>query len=178
MKKTPNIKKNKIKKTTSSYIRVEQSKIHSQGVFAKTDIPKGARIIEYVGEKVTKAESTRRADIPLNKNQENESHGAVYIFELNSRHDIDGYVPYNTARLINHSCEPNCEAEVIRGHIWIIATKDIKKGDELAYNYGYDWDAYDDHLCLCGTKSCVGYILAEEHWPRLKKLQAKAVKKG
>ena len=167
-----------MRKTTSPYIALKQSRIHSTGVFAKKDISKGTRIIEYVGERVTKAESDRRADIPLEKNKTNGEHGAVYIFVLNRRYDIDGYVPYNTARYINHSCEPNCETEVIRGHIWIIALRDIKKGEELSYNYNYDIEDYENHECRCGTNRCVGYILDEDHWPKLKrKKEAKKKKK-
>jgi len=165
-----------MRKTTSPYIVIKKSRIHSSGVFAKTNIAKGTRIIEYVGEKVTKAESDRRADIPLGKNKKNGIYGAVYIFILNKRDDIDGNVPYNTARLINHSCDPNCETEIIRGHIWVIAVRDIKKGEELAYNYNYDIEDYEDHKCYCGSRRCVGYIVDEDYWPRLKRKE-KAKKK-
>ena len=158
-----------MKATKSPYIIIKNSKIHSLGVYAKKAIKKGTRVIEYVGEKVTKAESSRRAEKPLNENSENEELGAVYLFELNKRHDIDGYVKYNTARYINHSCNPNCESDVIKGKIYIIALRDIEKGEELTYNYGYGWDDYADHPCYCGTKDCMGFILAEEHWPRLKR---------
>jgi SET domain-containing protein len=161
----------KIPKSKSPYIIVRGSDIHNKGVFAKKEIPKGTRVIEYIGEKITKAESERRADLPLQRNKENPEFGAVYIFELNKRHDIDGYVPYNTARFINHSCAPNCETQNIRGHIWIIAIRDIPKGEELTYNYGYDMENYEDHPCLCQADNCVGYILAEEHWNKLKKRQ-------
>jgi len=158
-----------MQKTTSPYIVLRRSKIHSAGIFAKKDILKGTRIIEYVGEKVTKAEADRRADIPLEKNKKNVEYGAVYIFILNKRHDIDGNVAYNTAQFINHSCDPNCETEIIRGHIWIIAIRDIEKGEEIAYNYNYDVEDYEDHICQCRSKRCVGYILDEDYWPRLKK---------
>lgn len=166
-----------MRKTTSPYITVKKSDIHGTGVYAKKFIPKGTRIIEYVGERVTKAESDKRAQIPLNENSENEEYGAVYIFELNKRHDIDGYVKYNTARYINHSCNPSCESEVIRGKIYIIAIRDIQEGEELSYNYGYSWEDYEDHPCYCGENECIGYILAEEYWPRLKrKLKNKSEK--
>ena len=158
-----------MRKTTSPYTFLKKSRIHSTGIFAKKDIPKGTRIIEYVGEKVTKAESDRRANIPLEKNKKNSGFGAVYIFILNKRHDIDGNVSYNTARFINHSCDPNCETEIIRGHIWVIALRDIKKGKEIAYNYNYNIEDYEDHKCVCGSKRCVGYIVDEDYWPRLKK---------
>lgn len=164
------------KKTTNPYITVKKSKIHSTGVFAKKKIKKGTRVIEYVGEKVTKAEAEKRAVKPLNRNSKNREYGAVYIFDLNKRYDIDGYVSYNTARYINHSCDPNCESEIIKGKIYIIAIRDIKKSEELSYNYGYAYEDYEDHPCACKTDKCVGYILAEEHWPKLKRKE-KAKKK-
>ena len=167
-----------MKKTTSPYIVVKNSSIHNKGVFAKKDIPKGTRIIEYVGEKITKAESDRRADKVLEASKKDTTKGAVYIFELNKRYDIDGNVSWNTAGLINHSCDPNCEAEGARGHIWITAIRDIKKGEELSYNYGYDIEDFGDHPCKCGSKKCVGYILAEDQWPKLKRILAKRKKKN
>jgi len=166
-----------MKKTTSPYIVLRKSKIHRKGVFAKKDIPKESRVIEYVGEKITKAETDKRSPALIEKFEKHQSPGAVYIFELNKRYDIDGFVPYNTARYINHSCDPNCEVEIIRGQIWIMNLRNIKKGEELSYNYGYDYEDYHDHPCYCGTNKCVGYILAEEHWPKLKKKLAKKKKK-
>ena len=168
-----------MRRITSPHIRIRNSHIHSTGIFAKKDIPKGTRVIEYVGEKIGKAESDRRAHLPLNKNKENSEYGAVYIFNLNKRHDIDGNVAYNIARFINHSCDPNCETEIIRGRIWIIALRDIKKDEELAYNYNYDFEDYEDHECQCGSNRCVGYILDEDHWPHLKRKESlKKNKKG
>lgn len=148
---------------------VRNSRIHSQGVFAKKDIPTGTRVIEYVGKRLTKAQAYKRADVPLDRHKKDKKHGAVYIFELNKRYDIDGDVPYNKAKYINHSCDPNCETDVIRGCIWIIAVRDIKKGEEITYNYGYGYDDYDEHQCHCRTDRCMGYILDEDHWPRLKR---------
>ena len=167
-----------MRKTLSPHIKVKESCIHSTGIFAKKDIPEGTRIIEYVGERIGKAESDRRANIPLEKNKKNGDYGAVYIFDLNKRHDIDGNVPYNTARFINHSCDPNCETKIIRGHIWIIALCDIKKGEELAYNYNYGFEDYEDHDCRCGSSRCVGYILDEDLWPRLRRRENLKKKKN
>ncbi len=155
--------------TINPYITVRNSAIHGRGVFAKKDIPKGTRIIEYVGERITKAEAEIRGEKRVSLHKENTTLGAVYIFELNKRHDIDGNVPYNKARYINHSCDPNAMPEIIRGKIWIIAVKDIRKGEEIFYNYGYGIDSYEDHKCHCNTHRCVGYILGEEHWPKLRK---------
>lgn len=160
-------KSKKPKPTTSPYVEVRNSRIHGKGIYAKKFIPEGARIIEYVGEKITKTESDRRWEEHQELKKKNPDIGDVYIFTLNQRYDIDGHVPWNTARLINHACDPNCESDIIKGKIWIVATRDIQEGEELVYNYGYGWDEFEDHPCCCGTSCCVGYILDEDHWPKL-----------
>jgi SET domain-containing protein len=165
----------RVKPTRSPYIVQKRSAIHGRGIYARREIPKGTRIIEYVGERITKAEAERRGPSLEELAKLKPDQGGVYIFELNKRHDIDGNVPYNTARYINHSCDPNCEIEIIRGHIWVVAMRDIRKDEELSYNYGYDIDCYQEHPCRCGSNRCVGYIVDEDAWPRLKKiLQRKA----
>ena len=151
------------------FARQTSSSIHRQGLFAKTNIPKGTRIIEYVGEKITKKQSWHRATQWIEEAKGTED-GSVYIFELNSRYDIDGNVQWNPARYINHSCKPNCEAQIILGHIWIIATKNIKENTELSYDYGYDIDNWEEHPCLCGHSKCVGYIVRKDQRKKLKKL--------
>jgi SET domain-containing protein len=159
----------KLQRTTSQFIIVKSSLIHGRGVFAKKDIPKGTKIVEYVGKKITKKQAEELVAISIARHKKIRSVGAVYIFELNKKFDIDGDVPYNAARHINHSCDPNCEVDIICGKIWIIALKDIAQGEEIFYNYGYDYEGFEDHPCHCGTNRCVGYIMAEEHWPKLKK---------
>ena len=151
-----------------------KSSVHGRGLFASQNIKKGFQIIEYVGDKVTKREGDRRADKQINRAKKNKNNGMVYIFELNKRYDIDGDVSYNYARLINHSCNPNCEVVIDNNHLWISAIKNIKKNHELSYNYGYSYDTdYDEHKCKCGSSKCVGYILDEDHWPKLKKVKKK-----
>lgn len=153
-----------------------ESPIHGSGLFANKDIKKGQRIIEYVGEKISKEESYRRADRQLAKSNKSDD-GAVYIFEIDDDHDIDGNVEWNPARLMNHSCAPNCEASDEDGRIWIESTRKIKKGEELCYNYGYDLEHFEDHPCCCGARNCVGYIVKEEEWDNLRKaLKKKAAK--
>ena len=115
---------------------VRKSSVHNLGVFAARDIPKGSRILDYKGHKVTKAESTRRGNAQLEESART-GEGAVYIFVLNKKYDIDGNVPWNDCRLINHTCEPNCEAQIIRGVIWLVATKNIPEGTEIGFNYGF-----------------------------------------
>jgi uncharacterized protein len=153
--------------TSSPYIEVRLSSIHNHGIFAKKGIPKGTKVIQYVGEKILGKEGDRRSELHLERAAKNGAHGAVYVFELNDKFDIDGSPDYNTAKYINHSCSPNCEADIGPEEIWIVAIRDIKQGEELTYNYGYDMEDFEDHPCKCGSKNCVGYILEEEHWPKL-----------
>ena len=147
----------------------KKSHVHGRGLFAVQNIKKGSKIIEYIGDKVTKKEGDKRADKQIKQYKKNKNNGMVYVFELNKLYDIDGSVSHNHAKLINHSCNPNCEVEIINNEIWISAIKNIKKYTELSYNYGYSYDTdYVDHICKCGSSDCVGYILDEDHWPKLK----------
>ena len=160
----------------NKYITKKKSGVHGWGIFAKLNIPKGTHIIEYVGEKITKAEADRRGPLLIEYAKKHKESGAVYIFVLNNKYDIDGHVDYNTAKFINHSCAPNAEVDIVRGHIWVIALRDIGKNEEIFYNYGYDLDTYDEHPCLCRSACCPGYITAEEHWKKLKKILGRKTK--
>ena len=82
-------------------------------------------------------------------------------------------MPYNTARFINHSCHPNCEAQNIKGCIWIVSLRKIKPGVELSYDYGYTVDHYEDHPCQCGVRECLGYIVRKEDRKKLARLLKK-----
>ena len=146
---------------------VRRSSIHSQGVFALRDIPPGTRILEYTGEKIGKRESERRANERLARAKVT-GEAAVYIFNLNKRQDLDGSMKSNIARLLNHSCDPNCEAIQSRGRIWMTALRNIKKGEELTFNYGFDLENWSEHPCRCGTDRCIGFIAGEEYWGELK----------
>jgi SET domain-containing protein len=130
------------------------SPIHGKGVYALCKITKGIRVYEYVGEKITKAEGNRREI-------EDSKRGLTYLFELDDEFDLDGAVGGNESIYINHSCEPNCEADIIDGRIYIIALRDIMPGEELSYDYQFGYT--DDNVpCMCGSPNCRGYILAED----------------
>ncbi len=139
------------------------SNIHGTGGFARVDIPSGTNIVQYVGERISKSESLRRCEA------DNE-----YIFDLDEQTDLDGNVEWNPARFINHSCSPNCEAHWDEEEIWIVAVRDIKAGEELTFNYGYDLEDFLEHPCRCGSENCVGYIVAEELMDQLAKLKEKS----
>ena len=156
----------------------KKSPLHGSGLFAARNIKKGEQVIEYIGDKVTKREGDKRADKQIKKAEKNKKNGMVYVFELNKKYDIDGGVARNYARFINHSCDPNCEVEITNNEIWISSIKRIKKGAELYYNYGYPFETdYEEHICKCGSKKCVGYILSDDDWPKLKKKLRKKKKK-
>ncbi|NQW99470.1 SET domain-containing protein-lysine N-methyltransferase [bacterium] len=150
----------------SEFCEVRGSLIHGRGVYATTLIPKETKIIEYVGELVDKEESGRRGTTQQDKSKET-GDAAVYIFTLSRKYDIDGDVPWNTARLINHSCVPNCEAWIEGRKIFIHALTDIAAGEELTFDYGFDVDCYEDHPCRCGKPGCVGYIVSRSQWTEL-----------
>ena len=151
--------------------KVKKSKVHGSGVFTTEDIKKGVKIIRYIGEKVTKKEGDKRSTERIKKFLNKKNEGSVYIFELNKKYDIDGSPSYNKARYINHSCDPNCEVDIIKNEIWIISIKDIKKSSELNYDYGYpfDKDDFNDHKCQCGSKKCIGYIISQDDWAKYKR---------
>jgi len=160
----------------STCCEVRQSKIHGSGVFASRDIQEGELLFEYLGELINKKESDARAWAQIDRASET-GEASVLIFTLNDTHDIDGRVPWNLARYINHTCEPNAHAwiedveledETVEERIYIYATSPISKGDEIGFNYGFDLENWQDHPCLCGKPSCVGYIAGEEYWAELK----------
>ncbi len=159
---------------------VKKSKVHGTGVFASENIKKGTRIIEYIGDKVSKKEGDLRSEKRIKRYLNSKVTGSVYIFELNKRYDIDGSPRYNKARYINHSCSPNCEVEITNGHIWIKSIKRILKNQELTYDYGYDFDEedYKDHKCNCKSSNCIGFIISSDYWSDYKKFLKRNKKKS
>lgn len=139
------------REVVNEWMELGASGIHGRGGFARCRIPAGTPIIEYVGERVGKEESTRRC-----------VEGNPYIFTINEEWDIDGDVAWNPARYLNHACTPNCEAEQDEDRIWLTALRDILPGEELTFNYGYDFGEWRDYPCGCGSPKCLGYIVAEE----------------
>ena len=155
--------------STPRWLRIRNSPIHGRGAYARIDIPEGTRIIEYVGEKITKAESRRREEQRLARLKRG-GDGSVYIWDLNSRYDLDGRLAGNVARLINHSCAPNCRAETIRGHVWIIASRHIPQGEEITFDYGFPFSEWRLHPCRCGAAECVGFIVNEPQRWRVRRI--------
>tara|TARA_B100001996_G_C18618075_1_gene576534 strand:- start:374 stop:859 length:486 start_codon:yes stop_codon:yes gene_type:complete len=134
------------------FYKIKKSNIDKKGLYASKDIKEGTKIINYVGKIISKKESE--------KNEKFDNKKDIYLFNLNNRYDLDGDFKFNTARLINHSCDPNCEVEGTGLKLWISAIKNIKKGEELTYDYGFSYDKdYKQFPCKCGKQNCVGYIV-------------------
>ena len=146
----------------SDFVEVRGSVIHGQGVYCIEPIEKEQYFIEYVGNRVSKEESEKRA---LKQFEEHEKSGAaaVYIFNLTKKWDLDGNVEWNPARLINHSCNPNSEAIQDGKRIFIQALRDIGVDEEITFDYGFDVDCYEDHPCRCGSSDCIGYIVGRDY---------------
>jgi SET domain-containing protein len=152
----------------NEWFELRGSLIQGLGAFAKKDIPRGTRLIEYIGEKISYAESDKR--YPDTRDERHHT----FLFTLNSKWIIDAAFGGNESRFINHSCEPNCDAYIERGHIWIESIKRIPAGTELAYDYQYEYlDEYTEedlkfYSCRCGSAKCRGTIVA----PKKKKKKA------
>ena len=154
------------KRGKSDFVEVRGSIIHGRGVYAVKPIPKEEYVIEYVGNRINKKESEKRALAQMEV-AEKTGAAAVYIFNLTKKWDLDGSVEWNPARLINHSCEPNCEAIQEGKRIYIQALRDIETDEEITFDYGFDVDCYKDHPCLCGSAKCVGYIVGKDYLEEL-----------
>lgn len=127
-------------------LRIAQSPIHRWGVYAGENIPKGRKIIEYTGEKISRRETKKRAEREFN-----------YLFTLDSYWTIDGSSGGSGAEYINHCCDPNVESRIVRNHILYFSLRDIKKGEELTIDYRFGADV-EKHTCKCGAGGCRGTI--------------------
>lgn len=149
--------------------RIGLSDIHQKGLFATADIKAGVDIVQYVGEKISKEASEERG-LEWEEQARKADRGMVYIFELDEDWDLDGRIGDNPARYMNHSCDANSEAINCDGEIWLVARRDISKGEELLFDYGYDMEHFLDHPCNCGADNCIGYIVREDQRKKVRKL--------
>jgi uncharacterized protein len=147
------------KHTGPDHLVISRSKIDSEGCHTTAPIKKGTFVVEYTGPRIT----IKQADALY------DDHPRTYLFGLtDGKHVIDGE---GVAAFINHSCDPNCEADEIKGRVWIIAARDIQAGEELTYDYNlYDGDLDDLSLCLCGAPNCRGSMYSEDELARRAKL--------
>jgi SET domain-containing protein len=139
---------------------VRPSRIHSVGVFTTSPVRKGARIVEYAGPRITKQEADRLYDGALR----------TYLYGLEDGETIiDGE---GLGAYLNHSCDPNCEIDEIKGRAWIFALRDIAGGEELLWDY----NLYDDEEpapCHCGSSKCRGTMYSREWMTRMRRKEAR-----
>jgi len=155
------------KHTGPEHLVIRRSKIDSEGCHTTAPIKKGTYVAEYTGPRIT----IKQADAFY------DDHPRTYLFGLiDGKHVIDGE---GVAAFINHSCDPNCEADEIKGRVWIIAARDIQADEELTYDYNlYDGDLNDLSLCFCGAPNCRGSMYSEEELAkRAKLLRRRSMKK-
>ena len=141
-------------------IQTRRSGVHGKGVFALQDLAEGETLIEYVGEVINWPEALRRH--PHDPAQPNHT----FYFHIDENHVIDANLGGNSSRWINHSCQPNCEAEEDEGRVFIKALRNIGAGEELFFDYGliiegrHTKKLLADYPCWCGAPACRGTLLA------------------
>lgn len=138
---------------------VRSSSLHGAGVYTTTRIQKGTRVLEYTGPRFSRKES---------EGMYSDSE-VTYLFTMDDEKTvIDGF---GMAAFVNHSCDPNCETDQIRGRIWIVALRDIAANEELTYDYCL-WDAEpgEEAPCYCGAASCKGTMYSEKEIARQKRI--------
>ena len=129
---------------------IRESRIHRRGVYAGEPIPKGRKVIEYTGERISRRETLRRGQGSI-----------TYLFTLDNYWTIDGAVGGSGAEIINHSCDPNLRTIILRGHILYMSRREIRRGEELTVDYRFS-DKLERVRCLCGSTLCRGTINVKE----------------
>jgi SET domain-containing protein len=127
-------------------LRLSKSKIHRWGVYAAENIPANRKVIEYTGERISRRETRKRAARKLN-----------YIFTLDNYWSIDGSAGGSGAEFINHCCDPNIVARIIKGHILYYSKRPIRAGEELTVDYHFAKNV-EKVRCYCGSPKCRGTI--------------------
>ncbi|KAF8993267.1 SET domain-containing protein [Hymenopellis radicata] len=143
--------------TRKKHLRFARSPIHSWGLYALERISKGEMVIEYVGQ-VVRAQVAERRE----RAYERQGIGSSYLFRIDEEEVVDATKSGNLGRLINHSCDPNCNAKIIPVNgvkkIVIYAKVDIELGDEITYDYHFPIEQDNKIPCLCGAVRCRGYL--------------------
>jgi SET domain-containing protein len=172
---TSTASRRKARTPKNKWIIVRHSPVHGYGCFARKHIPKGTRIIEYTGDRIShKAADKRYEDADPGDNH-------TFLFIADRRTVIDATYGGNESRFINHSCDGNCTSQIEKGRVFIDATRDIARGEELGYDYQIPRDKDDPpnvdriYACRCGAEACRGTML----WPpkRKKAVKRKAARK-
>lgn len=145
---------------------IRSSAIHAAGCYTTTPIPKGRRVAEYTGPRVTKDEADKAYADSL----------ITYLFGLgNGDIVIDGHC---TSMFINHSCQANCETSEIRGRVFIKSIRPIAAGEEITYDYCLYDGGDDPATCNCGAKKCRGTMYSKTELRQRKRAAEKAAGNG
>ncbi len=147
-------------------LMIRSSSIHAAGCYTTSRIAKGVKVVEYTGPRITKSEADAHC----------QNSKITYLFGIGDGSKvIDGH---GMAMYINHSCDPNCETEELRGRVWVISLRSIAPGEELTYDYNlYDGDE-DEALCYCGAGVCRKTMYSPEEIARRKKAAQRKAKKA
>ena len=164
--------------TSKRRIQVRRSGVHGKGVFALQDLAEGETLIEYVGEIISWDEAQdRHPHDPKDPNH-------TFYFHVNEDKVIDALHGGNSSRWINHSCDPNCEADEDNERVFIKALRNIKAGEELNYDYGliidepYTKKLLAEYPCWCGAKNCRGTLLSPKDRADTPKIPGQKKAKG
>jgi hypothetical protein len=127
---------------TIKNLTVKDSSVHGMGLFSTIDHEEGQIITIISGELINADECVKRED-----------EGNVYIFYKDEDEYIDAS-NHSQLRYLNHSCNYNCDIdEDENGNLILFAASDIRSGEELTIDYGYD-EIYDYCSCSdCENKS-------------------------
>lgn len=141
---------------------IRRSSIHADGVYTTAPIKRHSVIVEYTGPRLTNSQADDLYEYSPR----------TYLFGLtDGEHVIDGD---GIAAFINHSCAPNCDTDEVHGRVIIRAIRDIRSGEELAYDYNlYDGDPDDLAPCCCGTSKCRGSMYSRKEITKRKRLKRK-----
>ena len=142
-------------------LMIRSSSIHAAGCYTTSPIPKGVKVVEYTGPRISK----RKADAHFKDSR------ITYLFGIGDGSTVIS--GHGMAMYINHSCDPNCETEEVRGRVWVMSIRPIQAGEELTYDYNL-YDGEDDAPCFCGAKRCRGSLYSATHLRKLAKKRAKA----
>jgi SET domain-containing protein len=142
------------------FFEVRPSAIQGSGGFATRNIPRGTRVVEYTGQRITHAQADARYDDARMRRHH------TFLFTVDGGTVIDAAVGGGAARFLNHSCEPNCVPVIETGRVFIAARRDIRPGEELTYDYSYsreggvDEEDEERYACHCGAARCRGTLLS------------------
>ena len=148
---------------------IRSSEIAGKGAFALQRIPRGKRLIEYTGERVSHEVADARYAA-----EEAAGNYHTVLFAVDDNIVIDANVDGNDARFFNHSCDPNCTSHIIRKRVWLETLREIQPGEELTYDYEIpnegetDEEARRKYPCHCGAPNCRGTLLLPPPKPRRK----------